>query len=126
MNRPTMQQRETCVFLRLGTEPQEALRQQRAHMVHEQHQLVQKGPVKDRAIPVAPVNSKGDGKEEIANSGHRPQEAQNVCSNTMIKFEKKGKGDIGRQVRQEDCPLRTQKSVMGQAQACQEKKVDFY
>ena len=40
-NESTMQQRETCVFLRLGTEPQEALRQQRAHMVHEQHQLVQ-------------------------------------------------------------------------------------
>ena len=40
-NESTMQQRDTCVLLRLDTEPQEALRQQRAHMVHEQHQLVQ-------------------------------------------------------------------------------------
>ena len=227
-NESTMQQRETCVLLRLGTEPQEALRQQRAHMVHEQHQLVQegeaqisfvlrcmeseqraslrmhesthrnvtffvrkhdisethvkdpntlhvqndlapwhsdqthridpksyselpavvtdvledqyrnslmaqqeKGPVKDRAIPVAPVKKKGDGKAEIANSGHqtaRPQEAQNVRSNTRIKVEgrKKETSDIGRQVRQKRQPLRTQKSATGQAQACQEKKVDFF
>ena len=50
-----------------------------------------KGPVKDRAIPVAPVTNKGDGKEEIANSGHRRQEAQNVRSNTMIKVEEREK-----------------------------------
>ena len=67
------------------------------------------GPVKDRAIPVAPVKNKGDGKEEIANSGHqtaRPQEALNVRSNARIKVEGREKetSDIGRQVRQKRQP----------------------
>ena len=39
----TMQQRGRDILFRLGNEVQDALRQQRAHMVHEQHQCVQEG-----------------------------------------------------------------------------------
>ncbi len=41
-----MQQRERDIFLRLGNEVHETLRQQRAHMVHDQQQLVQEGEAK--------------------------------------------------------------------------------
>ena len=42
-NASTMQQRERDVFFRLGDGAHEALRQQRAHVVHKQQQLVHEG-----------------------------------------------------------------------------------
>ena len=53
--------------------------------------------VKDRVIPVAPEESKGGGKHEIANNGHhkaRAEEAQNVHPSTIDHQHRgKGKGD---------------------------------
>ena len=81
--------------------------------------------MRDRAIRVAPVQNKGDGQR-----GHhkaRAQEAQRVRSSAMTKAEERDKetSDSGRQVRQKDSQLRNPMSVTGQAQACQEKKVDL-
>ena len=42
-NQPTMQHRERDILLRLGEEAQDALWQQRAYMVHEQHHFVEEG-----------------------------------------------------------------------------------
>ena len=41
MSRPCGTQIDQYILLRLGAQAQDALRQQRAHMAHEQHQLAQ-------------------------------------------------------------------------------------
>ena len=42
-NETAVRHSERTMFFRVGNETQEAPRQQRAHMVHEQHQLVEEG-----------------------------------------------------------------------------------
>ena len=42
-NESAIQHKERKMFLRLGDEAQDKLRQQKAHRVHEQHQLVEEG-----------------------------------------------------------------------------------
>ena len=90
----------------------------------------EKGRVKDRAIPVAPVKIKVTGNEENANTGRRKARAQEA-ENVRFKHEdqSRGKGkketsDCGRPVQRQDSLVRCQKSGTGQAQARQEKRVD--
>ena len=99
----------------------------------QQHSLAtrkEKRWEEDRAIAVEPVKSKGDGKrgdwKQWSSNGSCSEGA--TCAfkhGDQCEEREKETSGSGRQLRQNDSPLRNQKSVAGQAQARQEKKADL-
>ena len=78
---------------------------------------IEKGWLKDKAIPVAPVKLTGDGNHGGAQKGSCSRSANcAIQHDDQCRAKGKETSGCGHQVERKDSPLRSQKSVPGQAQ----------